>query len=124
MKESTRFGLYQWITLVWCPSTMYPSSDGYLQQDNAPHQITSNQFHEKLEFTVLHSPDFNPTEHLWEVTEIMDMQLTNLQQLCYHDNMDQNLWNASSTLLNFAMKNYGSYEGKSGSNPVVGRSNK
>ncbi len=42
------------------------------------------------EFTLLkcppQSPDFNPIEHLWDVVEreihIMDVQTTNLQQLC------------------------------------------
>ncbi len=42
------------------------------------------------EFTLLkwppQSPDLNPTEHLWDVVEreilIMDVQTTNLQQLC------------------------------------------
>ncbi len=42
------------------------------------------------EFTLLQcppqSPDLNPIEHLWDVEEwkirIMDVQLTNLQQLC------------------------------------------
>ncbi len=75
-------------------TTVYPSSDGYFQQDNAPchkAQIISNWFLEHdNEFTVLQwlpqSPDLNPTPHLWDVVEweigIMDVQPTNLQQLC------------------------------------------
>ncbi len=62
-------------------------SDWFLEHDN--------------EFTLLKwppkSPDLSPIEHLWDVVErkicIMDVQLTNLQQLrsCYHVNMNQNL---------------------------------
>ncbi len=56
---------------------MYPSSDGYFQQDNAPchkAQIISDWFLEHdNEFTLLTwpplSPDLNPIEHLWDVVE-------------------------------------------------------
>ncbi len=75
-------------------TTVYLSSDGYFQQDNASchkAQIISDWFLEHdNEFTSLkwppQSPDLNPTEHLWDVVEreirIMDVQPTNLQQLC------------------------------------------
>ncbi len=72
---------------------VYPSSDGYIQQDNAPchkAQIISDWFLEHdNEFTLLKWPpqssDLNPIEHRWDVVEreicIMHVQLTNLQQL-------------------------------------------
>ncbi len=72
----------------------WASSEGYFQQDNAPcnkAQIISDWFLEHdNEFTLLkwppQSPDLNPIEHFWDVVEreirIMDVQPTNLQQLC------------------------------------------
>ncbi len=69
-------------------TTVYSSSDGYFQQDNA--KILSDWFLEHdNEFTLLkwppQSPDLNPIEHLCDVVEreilIMDVQLTNLQRL-------------------------------------------
>ncbi len=74
-------------------TTVYPSSDGYFQQDNAPchkAQIISDWFLEHdNEFTLLkwspQSPDLNSIEQLWDVVEweirIMDVQPTNLLQL-------------------------------------------
>ncbi len=74
-------------------TTVYPSSDGYFQQDNAAchkAQIISDWFLEHdNEFTLLRwppqSPDLYPIEHLWDVVEreirIMYVQPKNLQQL-------------------------------------------
>ncbi len=74
-------------------TTVYPSSDGYFQQDNAPchkAQIISDWFLEHdNEFTLLKcpplAPDLNPIGNLWDVVEreicIMDVQPTNLHQL-------------------------------------------
>ncbi len=74
-------------------TTVYPSSDGYFQQDNAPchkAQIISDWFLEHdNDFTLLkwppQSPDLNTIERRWYVMEreiwIMDVQPTNLQQL-------------------------------------------
>jgi len=74
-------------------ATMYPSSDGYFHQDNAPchkARIISNRFLEHdNEFTVLkwppQSPDLNPKEHLWDVVErelrALDVHPTNIHQL-------------------------------------------
>ncbi len=77
-------------------TTVYPSSDRYFQQDNAnghyhKAQIISDWFLEHdNEFSLLkwppQSPDLNPIEKLRDVVEreirIMDVQPTNLQQLC------------------------------------------
>ena len=72
-------------------TTVYPSSDGYFQQDNAPcHKahIISNWFLEHdNDFTVRQwppqPPDLNPLEHLWDVVEreigIIDVQPTKLR---------------------------------------------
>ena len=69
--------------------TMYPSSNGYFQHDNAPcHKAISNWFHEHdKEYNVFQWPSqsSNPIEYLWDVMEHeirnMNVQLTNLQKL-------------------------------------------
>ncbi len=74
-------------------TTVFPSSDGYFQQDNASchkAQIISDWFLEHDNKVPLlkwppQSPNLNPIEPLWDVVEreipIMDVQPTNLQQL-------------------------------------------
>ncbi len=92
----------------------WASSDGYFQQDNThcnKAQIISDWFLEHdNEFTLLkwppQSPDLNPIEHLWDVVEreirIMNVQPTNLQQLCdaIMSIWTKSLRNFSNTLLN------------------------
>ncbi len=108
----------------------------YFQQDNAPchkAQIISDWFLEHdNEFTLLkwppQSPDLNPIEHLWDVVEreilIMDVQTTNLQQLCdaimsiwtkISEECFQHLVESMPRRINTVKK------GKRGSNPVLAR---
>jgi len=66
--------------------TMYPSSDGYFQQDNAPRHKA--RIISLYEFTVLkwppQSPELNPKEDLWDLERelcALDVHPTTLHQL-------------------------------------------
>ncbi len=87
--------IFWWLLPAGCHKAQI-ISDGFLEHDN--------------EFALLkwppQSPDLNPIEHLWDVVErkirIMDVPLTNLQQL---RNAIMSIWpkslrNVSNTLLN------------------------
>ncbi len=74
-------------------TTVYPSSDDYFQQDNAPSQSSNHLRLVSWTWQWVHFTQMASTvtrsqsiEHLWDVVEreihIMDVQPTNLQELC------------------------------------------
>ncbi len=85
-------------------NTVYPSSDGYFQQDNAPchkAQIISDWFLEHdNEFNLLKWPpqslDRNPIEHICggkgDLHHGCAANKSAATAWCYHVNMDKNLW--------------------------------
>ncbi len=111
-------------------TTVYPSSYGFFQQDNAPchkAQIISDCFFEHdNEFTLLkwppQSPDLNPIEHIWDVVE---GEIHIRRQICSNCVMlscqygPTSLRNISNTLLNLCHEELRQF--KSGSNPVLVR---
>ncbi len=103
-------------------TTVYPYSDGYFQQDNAPchkAQIISDWFLEHdNEFTLLkwspQSPDLNSKEQLWDVVEweirIMDVQPTKSAATawCYHVKCFQHLFESLPQRIKAVLKAKGS----------------
>ncbi len=98
-------------------TTVYPSSGGYFQQDNARHkaQIISDWFLEHdNEFTLLkwppQSPDLNSIEHVWDVVEREIHVMMCSRQICSNCVMlscqygPKSLRNVSNTLLNLCHK--------------------
>ncbi len=112
-------------------TTVYPSSDSYIQQDNAPchkAQIISDWFLEHdNEFTLLklppQSPVLNPIEHLWDVVgqEIRKMMCS--RQICSNCVMlsckyePKSLRNLSNTLLNLCHKELRQFRTQKGVQP-------
>jgi len=81
-------------------STVYPFSDGYLQQDNATLKPSQTVFLNIIMSSLLkwppQSPYLNPKERLWDVVErdshhgcASDKSSATVG--CYHVNMDKNL---------------------------------
>ncbi len=116
-------------------TTVYPSSDATssrIMHHCHKAQIISDWFLEHdNEFTLLkwppQSPDLNPIEHLWDVVEreicIIDVQPTNLQQLC---DAIMTIWTKISEecfqhLESLSWRIKAISEGKRGSNPVLAR---
>ncbi len=115
-------------------TTVYPSSDGYFQKDNAPchkAQIISDWFLEHdNEFTFLkwppQWPDLNPIEHLWDVVEREIASWMCSRQICSNCVMlscqygPKSLRNVSNTLLNLCHGELGQFWRQT-SNPVLAR---
>ncbi len=103
-------------------TTVYPSSDGYFQQDNAPchkAQIISDWFLEHdNEFTLLkwppQSPDLSPIEHLWDVVE-REIRILVMLLSCQYG--PKSLRNVSNTLLNLCHKELMQFWRKKGVQP-------
>ncbi len=118
-------------------TTVYPSSDGYFQQDNAPCDMSQSSNHLRL------------VSWTWQWAHFIQMASTvtrsqsNRAPLgfggtgdshhgcaadksagtvwCYHVNMNQNQRNVSNTLLNLCHEELRQFWRQRGSNPVLAR---
>ncbi len=104
----------------------------YFQQDNAPSQSSNHLRLVSWTWQWVHFTQMASTvtrsqsiEHLWDVVEreihIMDVQTTNLQQLC---DAIMTIWptslrNVSNTLLNLRHEELRQFWRQKGSNPVL-----
>ncbi len=113
-------------------TTVFPSSDGYFQQDNARYH-SSNHLRlvswtwQWVHFTWMPSTITSSQSSLWcggtgDSHHGCAADKSAATAWCYHVNMHQNLWEMFPTpSWIYATKNQGSSEGKRGSNPVLAR---
>ncbi len=116
-------------------TTVYPSSDGYFQQDNAPSQ-SSNHLRlvswtwklvhfTQMASTVTRSQSNRASLGCGETGDSHDgceADKSAATTWCYHVNMDQNLWGMfPKPCWIYATKNQGSSEDKRGSNLALAK---
>ncbi len=107
-------------------ASVCPSSNGYVQQDNAPchkaHAISSWFSHRDDVFSELQwpqpSPDLSPIEHLWHVVK-REIRRMNVMLSCQHG--AESVGNVPSTLVNPCHEELDRSGGKGGSYSVLER---
>ncbi len=116
-------------------TTVYPSSDGYFQQDNAPchssnHLRLVSWTWQWVHFTQMASTVTRSQSNraplgsggTGDLHHGCAADKSAATAWCYHVNMDQNIWRMFPTpCWIYATKNEDSSEGKRGSNPVLAR---